>query len=216
MGDTCLTLNPLIGFDIDIMPIWCNGWASDHGKTQISVPYDWTDLDESEGSDPAGSIQLGADLLDTMIGENIGAGHVYAFGHSKGGQVISRWLTKYGDTSGYSNTALTFIFTGNPLTSATPYGRRAIVSNPTPTSTAGGYPIIDIGRKGDGWCRGRWDSPTIPELIQNYIGMFSDHMNYSNKYVLFDGLGVNMDANGVPSEYLSTDTIGDTTFYTVY
>lgn len=199
MPTTCLTLNPL---GHDKMPTWCNSWATQDGKVHVPVEYDWHTVDSSEGGDSDGSIQQGADLLDTMIGTHIANGPVYVFGHSKGGQVISRWLMKYGNTSSYDPEQLTFIFTGNPTSNL---GHVPWIKYPSPTSTTPGYPIIDIGRDGDGWCR--WPSGSnLFAIIRAIIGMFTTHLDYKDK---------TLNATGHPTVYESTSTDGDTTYYTL-
>ena len=199
MPTTCLTLNPLGN---NVFPAWCNSWVTANGKVHVPVDYDWKTVDKSEGSDPDESIQQGADLLNTMIGTHIANGPVYVFGHSKGGQVIGRWLIKYGNTSGYDPEELTFMTTGNPTSSL---GHPPWIKFPMPKSTTPGFPIIDIGREGDGWCR--WpDTNNLFVRIKSIIGMFTVHTDYKTK---------SLNASGIPTVYEETSTDGDTTYYTL-
>lgn len=199
MATTCLTLNPLGN---DVMSQQCSSWATANGKVHVPVEYDWKTIDRSEGADPVESIQAGADLLNTMIGTHIADGPVYVFGHSKGAQVIGRWLIKYGNSSTYNSTQLTFIMTGNPTSSL---GHVPWIKYPTPTSTSKGFPIIDIGREGDGWCR--WPTGSnLFDVVRAIIGMVTTHVEYKTKV---------LNAVGVPTTYLSTSTDGDTTYYTL-
>ena len=197
---TCLTLNPYRG---DVMAEWCQSWATQDGKIHTPVEWDNQTRDKSQGENASAPIQLGADMLDTAIGAATGS--VIVFGHGDGAQVASRWLLKYADTSGYSD--LKFILTGNPASAATPNGHAPWMSHPTPTSTVGGYPIIDIGRASDGYCR--WvpteQGSMTSGFFNNLSGMLRDH-------ILYD---IALESDGAPTSYLSTATVGDAVFYTV-
>lgn len=199
MPTTCLTLNPLGN---DKMATWCNSWATQDGKVHVPVNYDWKTIDRSEGSDPSESIQQGADLLNSLIAEHISGGPVWVFGHSKGAQVIGRWLIKYGATSGFSAANLKFVCTGNPTS---PLGHVPWVKFPQPTNGVGVYSVIDIGRQWDGWCR--WPSTSnFFTIIKAISGMFSVHPRYN----------VSLNSVGVPtSGVISTQVIGNTTCYTI-
>lgn len=203
MATTCLTLNPL---SFNVMGVWCLSWAKGYDKTHVPVPYDYKTTDKSEGDDPADSIQLGADLLDDMIHEYVTeTDDVVVFSHSKGSQVVGRWLIKYGDTSDISSDKLSFVTTGNPTSSL---GHVPWIKYPTPTSVAGGYSIIDIGRREDYWCRWKGGAePNIFEWTRNIMGMLLVHTNYFAALLNEDGSPY----GGI----VETSTVEDTKYYTI-
>lgn len=200
MTTYCLTLNPL---GKDAMPTWCSSWATQDGKVMVPVEHDWHHTDKSEGDDPDESIQQGADMLNAAIAEHLSdpADSVYVASHSKGSQVVGRWLIKYGPTSTFDPAKLKFVTSGNPTSAKdhVPW-----IKYPTPTGTA--YTLIDLGRDKDGWCRWPNGSSNLFEIIGAFIGMFTVHKNYYD---------VQLNSVGVPTSYDSTGTIGTTAWYTL-
>lgn len=209
MADIVLTLNPL-GNDPMTKEIWCGGWMSSNGKTHINVPTAWHTSDKSEGGDANGSIQLGSDLLDEYITANVGdADHLWVCGHSMGAQIIGRWFIKYGAACTVPTGDMTFIITGAPCSPqdmiSTDFGGINWYKYPMTVNGTHGYPVIEIGREHDGWCR--WDQhPNIMEFFQQIIGAFTVHREYAE---------VTLDASGHPTSYQATGTSGNFTWFTV-
>ena len=205
MATICLTLNPL---KTQAFPSHMNNWCEQDGKTWIPVPYDDQTIDHSEGGDPNESIQQGSDLLDTMITDNITGNTVWVIGHSKGCQVIGRWLIKYGAASGHSTNDLKFVCSGNPVCSLSPGGPDPAQQYLMLPTSQGGFSVIDIARERDGWAR--WEEPNgnLFITLRNWSGRCNYHP--SAKYG-----DVHLNSVGVPTAYQSTSTVGTTTYYTV-
>ena len=205
MATICLTLNPL---KTQAFPSHMNNWCEQDGKTWLPVPYDDQTIDHSEGGDPNESIQQGSDLLDTMITDNITGNTVWVIGHSKGCQVIGRWLIKYGAASGHSTNDLKFVCSGNPVNSLTPDGAQPSQKYKMLATSQGGFSMIDIGRENDGWARWKDTGGNIFTLFSNITGMCNSHASATYS-------GTSLNSVGVPTAYQTTSSSGTTTYYTV-
>ena len=145
----------------------CRGFANSPGHKQVPVHYPAT-LDPSAGTNPRGSIFVGATNLDMLIRATPGPKVV--LGYSQGAQVVGTWLRRFARTAGAPDPAeLSFVVIGNPERRV---GKQPWTLKVTPDDTQ--YQVRDVARRGDKWAN--WHGkPTDNRVLAMFGGTHTDY-----------------------------------------
>ena len=193
-----LTVDPLLIGPFALLRPWamsmqCKRFATTGGNTQTKVQSDASVLD------PVGITTDTAHLHDAIHGYGP-LRPIIVMAHSRGCQIVGRWLEKHADDAGaLSPDLLSFVLLGNPergVSHGARAGQKYLDGSPlrdTPTTTR--YQVLDVARRGDYFAQ---PVPDINVFMAQWI-----HCWY---------LGVDLYD---PGAALSRDVVGNTTYWVV-